>query len=69
MFATLDMTMLAGLAFDTNGRFIGLFRYSLYLQRLPKISWRIVGREGATMLHTQAREAAKSASHPGVLPC
>jgi hypothetical protein len=24
MFATLDMTMLAGLAFDTNGRFIGL---------------------------------------------
>jgi hypothetical protein len=23
MFATLDMTMLAGLAFDTNGRFIG----------------------------------------------
>jgi hypothetical protein len=26
MFASLDMMMLAGLAFDTNGRFIGLCR-------------------------------------------
>ena len=26
MFASLDMMMLAGLAFDTNGRFIGICR-------------------------------------------
>ena len=33
VFATLDMTILAGLAFDTNGRFVGLYpiRPSSYL--------------------------------------
>jgi len=33
MFATLDMTILAGLAFDTNGRFIGLLPSSVQQPR------------------------------------